>query len=420
MKKKLLYIIIFINSFAVQAQFSHAENFYIFGLNKVYRLYHVVLLTEASQANYKKVVNQLKHDSIYQDVEYFLSKSIFIYKLYGKKKTYSFLNEIFANKKINDEELYFAKSWLALFTQNIYEYDKLFAKFKSLYPDSSFILRLKALKYIFIDSNYWSQVDKMYLPIVKEIEDYFSSHNLSNFDQVYFKLLIFDLQKPGSFQSLERKRIRKMIKLIHKYPDLELSPYYDMELHPEKHMFYWTSLTDSPGRNDRKNWKNFDAFLRRNPFFAKYKLTKGGYDSGISIFDYPETESIEQVNEAIKTYNKLIPKYPGMHSFCRAKLILYKFHFEDFPDKKQMAKDYIASLICIFENYGDYCLKSLKSGIAFSCDKEYLKKYLKYLDKKATKQLISLLNSAVKREPEHKNLLFLKRFIDDYYKKRFG
>ena len=194
--KKFLTVLLLIFSLSSHSQLEKKD--YANCQEKTFRLNKIISLT-SKNGDYNSAIKYLEKDASSDDFEYYLSKSLFDYTLYGKRNAYGYLDEKLEGNEITEEEFYQAKVWLALMTDNIIVYKILIKQFKARFPTSTFLLKMKIKRYLMGNRSSYFRSAKRDQELFQPIDSLFALNNLNSFDFVFFSLAKLDIMKNTIF-----------------------------------------------------------------------------------------------------------------------------------------------------------------------------------------------------------------------------
>lgn len=411
--KKYIIVLLLLFSFSLYSQLKNKD--YANCQLKSFRLNKIISLI-SKDGNYKLAIKYLKKDSLNHDFEYYLSKSLFKHKVFGKRYAYKYLNLKLDEDKINSEQFLKAKVWLALMTDNTLGYKKMKKKFNENFPNSDFILKMKVKEYLlFKHRNYWNRDEKIEEELFKSIDSLMSQRNLSNTNLVYFSIAKLDIQKDILSDKKNSKLKKKLNKLIKKYPVEFWNPYLKFALGDEN---FLTGVSEfipnlvKPNSKEIENWKIFHQFLDTNPFFDETKIS-ANYQ-GFPIFYYPRVENEKALYDAIKVINSLINKYSGIVSLKNTKLLIIDIYKDLFVNKEEMAQLYLTTLIDLFEYNGDNGLTIGNKIVELKYDDDMLNDLFAKLKETSIDLIRKQIRISLKKEPNHLNLRELENVFNKF------
>lgn len=414
--KKFLTVLLLIFSLSSHSQLEKKD--YANCQEKTFRLNKIISLT-SKNGDYNSAIKYLEKDASSDDFEYYLSKSLFDYTLYGKRNAYGYLDEKLEGNEITEEEFYQAKVWLALMTDNIIEYKILIKQFKARFPTSTFLLKMKIKRYLMGNRSSYFRSAKRDQELFQPIDSLFALNNLNSFDFVFFSLAKLDIMKNTLDDKKNNKLKRELKKLEKNYPNEIWKPYLMFELGEDNFLrrsYGLENVSTKPTKEERENWTKFYDFLNNNPFFDETKISTN-YD-GFPIFYYPRINNEDELYEALNTMDRLIKKYPGIISLKETKLLIVEIFKDMFSNKSEMSKYYFSTLFDLFEFNGDSGFDASYIVPKFVYDEESLIELLSNLEKTDFAIIKEQFELSLKNEPEHLNLLEISKILEKFESKR--
>jgi|GEM_PF-3668200 len=170
-------------------------------------------------------------------------------------------------------------------------------------------------------------------------------------------------------------------------------------------------VTAGPSDSEKENWGSMQAFLNQNPFYYKEK-------SLIFSFDYPPTDTKEQLLQAIDVLRELKVKYPGSLALHKTQHMLLIFNWGLMKDDQvNYYRSLFQSVFDLFaanQNYGDprNLVTYFDVGTNDSLrDVDFVEGISSALSPKLKKDLKQQLEKLKEENPLHNNLKELDQFF---------
>lgn len=436
MKKNLLFIcfLIYLN---YSAQLNVRFPFFSDSQESAHNINYGISLCDSKNGDYTEALKYLKEISVKDNLQNQTSlKYLIDFKTKGKKSTFASIDQSIKDSKVAD----LLKLWLFSVTGNIDDYTIAFEKIISKYPNDIQLKKIQIRK--LLQERYdLIYTDTNFMELSNSIEQFMQENNLSDEDQLYFKLLKLDClyYYYDSPNIKEREKLTREFSKIWKKNPNEFHEIYakiNMKLKSDKDNTYFEMTNEEEPRDEifenyiyimygfpmedvvKYNTSKYIDFIKKNPFY--YGENEGGFSlsKGKNNESPKHANSMETFEKIVNALNNLKIKFPGaigsrynyLDALFQNKKLVYAEETEIYK------LNYLKNLIDIFAldqtanftNHFDSFEDILEQDpINVKYDESY-KILLKEVKMNNEKEIMDYLNQTIIDFPNNENLKYFK------------